>query len=99
MTNDTIRTIFTYVIALVVIVGTGVLLRFPPPGIPPEALLAFLGVQVGLVMGYVFNERAASNAVANQPTVTTSAGPPQTTTVTPSNGDNDRPLTGPGGAP
>jgi hypothetical protein len=83
MNNDTIRTVFTYVIAIIVLVGTGVLLRFPPPGIPPEALLAFLGVQVGLVMGYVFNERAASSAVANQPTITTSSGPPPTTTVTP----------------
>jgi hypothetical protein len=88
MNNDTIRTVFTYVIAIIVLVGTGVLLRFPPPGIPPEALLAFLGVQVGLVMGYVFNERAASSAVANQPTVTTTAGPPAKTTFTPpGNGD------------
>ena len=90
MNTDTIRTVFTYVIALVVIVGTGVLLRFPPPGIPPEALLAFLGVQVGLVMGFVFSERVAASAVSNQPTVVTSAGPPSTTTVTPA-GTGDAP--------
>ena len=92
MNNDTIRTVFTYVIAIIVLVGTGVLLRFPPPGIPPEALLAFLGVQVGLVMGYVFGERTAASAVANQPTVTTTAGPPLSTTVTPANSDEGQPL-------
>lgn len=103
MSIDTIRTTFTYLIALVVLVGTGVLLRFPPPGIPPEALLAFLGVQVGLVMGYVFGERTAASAVANQPTITTNSGPPATTTVTPA-GNADPPVnvgaTGPNdGAP
>ena len=82
MNVDIIRTLFTYVIAIIVLVGTGVLLRFPPPGIPPEALLAFLGVQVGLVMGYVFGERTAAAAAANQPTVTTTHGDPPTTTVT-----------------
>lgn len=91
MTNDTIRTVFTYSIAIIVLVGTGALLRFPPPGIPPEALLAFLGVQVGLVMGYVFGERTAASAVANQPTVTTTAGPPQQTVIQPANGE-DRPV-------
>ena len=78
-----VKTVFTYLIALIIIVGTGVLLRFPPPGIPPETLLTFLGVQVGFVMAYVFQERAASSAAANQPTVISTSGPPATTTVQP----------------
>lgn len=90
MTIDMVRTVFTYLIALIIIVGTGVLLRFPPPAIPPETLLTFLAVQVGFVMAYVFQERASSAAASNQPTISTTAGPPQTTTVTPTDPDTYR---------
>jgi hypothetical protein len=80
--NDTIRTIFTYVTALVVIVGGGLLVVIPTQ-LDPNTLLPFLTGAIGTVLGYVFGERTASSAVANQPTVTTSAGPPATTTVSP----------------
>ena len=82
MNNDTIRTIFTYVTALVVIVGGGILVVVPTQ-LDPNSLLPFLTGAIGTVLGYVFGERTASSAIANQPTVTTTAGPPPTTTITP----------------
>ncbi len=93
MNGDTLKTVFTYVFALTALIGSMLLLRFPPVGIPPEALLTFVVSITSASLGYVFGERTASSAVANQPTVTTSAGPPPTTTVTPSDGNN-RPLGG-----
>ena len=83
MSADTIKTTATYVIAGIVIVGGGVLLVVPSQ-IPSNELLPFLTGIVGTVIGFVFSERSATSAVNNQPTVTTSAGPPATTTVQPS---------------
>ena len=83
MSNDTIRTVFTYLTALVVIVGGGALVIIPTQ-LDPETLLPFLTGAIGTVLGYVFGERTASSAVANQPTITHTPGPPPTTTVTPS---------------
>lgn len=88
MNNDTIRTVFTYVTALVVIVGGGALVIIPTQ-LDPETLLPFLTGAIGTVLGYVFGERTASSAVANQPTVTTTPGPPPTTTITPSDHGHD----------
>lgn len=85
MTQDILRTAATYTIAGIVIIGGGVLLVVPSQ-VPSNELLPFLTGIVGTVIGYVFSERTAASAVANQPTVTTSAGPPPTTTVTPANG-------------
>jgi hypothetical protein len=82
MNNDTLRTAFTYLIALVVIVGGGVLVVIPTQ-LDPDALLPFLTGIIGAVIAYVFQERASASIAANQPTVTTTAGPPPTTTVTP----------------
>jgi hypothetical protein len=82
MSNDTIRTVFTYTTALVVIVGGGILVVIPTQ-LDPNSLLPFLTGAIGTVLGFVFGERTASSAVANQPTVTTTAGPPPTTTITP----------------
>lgn len=87
MSNDTIRTVFTYVTALVVIVGGGALLVIPTQ-LEPDQLLPFLTGAIGIVLGYVFGERSAASAAANQPTVTTTPGPPPTTTVSPSNDDD-----------
>ena len=83
MSTEMVKTVMTYLIALVVIVGTGLLLRFPPPGIPPETLLTFLATEVGFVMAYVFQDRATAAGAASQPSITTTAGPPQVTTVRP----------------
>jgi hypothetical protein len=84
--NDTIRTVFTYVTALVVIVGGGLLIVIPTQ-LEPNTLLPFLTGAIGTVLGFVFGERTAASAVANQPTVTTTAGPPPTTTITPAAGE------------
>jgi hypothetical protein len=86
MSNDTIRTVFTYTTALVVIVGGGILVVIPTQ-LDPNSLLPFLTGAIGTVLGFVFGERTASSAVANQPTVTTTAGPPPTTTITPASGE------------
>jgi hypothetical protein len=80
MSTEMVKTVMTYLIALVVIVGTGVLLRFPPPGIPPETLLTFLATEVGFVMAYVFQDRATAAGAASMPTITTNS-PPVTTVV------------------
>lgn len=84
MSADTIKTTATYIIAGIVIIGGGVLLVVPSQ-VPSDQLLPFLTGIVGTVIGFVFSERSATSAVANQPTVTTSAGPPATTTITPAN--------------
>lgn len=83
MSADTLRTAATYLIALVVIVGGGLLLVIPSQ-VPSNELLPFLTGIVGTVIGYVFSERSVSSALANQPTITTTSGPPPTTTVGPS---------------
>lgn len=80
MTTDTVRTIFTYVIALVVIVGGGVLLVIPTQ-LETDALLPFLTAIVGAVIAYVFQERASASIAANQPTTTFTAGPPASATI------------------
>jgi len=84
MSTDLVRTIFTYVTALVVIVGGGLLVVIPTQ-LDSATLLPFLTGAIGTVLGFVFGERTASSAISNQPTVTTTAGPPPTTTVTPAN--------------
>ncbi len=89
MNNDTIRTVFTYTTALVVIVGGGLLVVIPTQ-LDAATLLPFLTGAIGTVLGFVFGERTASSAISNQPTVTTTAGPPPTTTVTPA-GATDAP--------
>jgi hypothetical protein len=90
MSPDTIKTTFTYTIALVVIVGGGALLVIPTQ-LEPGVLLPFLTGVIGTTLGYVFGERAVASAAASQPTITSSAGPPQTTTITPS---DDGPVNG-----
>lgn len=97
MNTDTIRTIFTYVIALVIIVGGGALLIVPTQ-LQPSELLPFLTGVIGVVVGYVFGERSAASATSNLPTVTTTAGPPPVTTVAPTN-DGDQTLNTKGDAP
>lgn len=86
--DETLRTVFTYVIALVVIVGGGVLLVIPTQ-LETDALLPFLTGIVGAVIAYVFQDRASARQAANQPTVTTTTGPPATTTVGPTVGPSE----------
>lgn len=63
MNSDTLKTTFTYAIALVIIVGGGFLLLVPSQ-VPPEQLLPFLTGIVGTVIGYVFGERTTASATA-----------------------------------
>lgn len=88
MSADTVKTVFTYSIALVVIVGGGVLVVVPTQ-LDADTLLPFLTGAIGTVLGYVFGERTSAAAAANQPTVISTSGPPATTTVTPANGDGE----------
>ena len=80
MSSDTLRTVFTYVIALVVILGGGALLIIPTQ-LDADTLLPFLTGAIGTTLGYVFGERAYTSASNSQPTITTTSGPPATTTV------------------
>ncbi len=77
-----VRTVFTYLIALVVIVGGGVLVVIPTQ-LEADTLVPFLTGAIGIVLGFVFGERSASSASANYPSITTTSGPPPTTTVSP----------------
>lgn len=82
MSTDVLRTIFTYTIALVIIVGGGVLLVVPTQ-LDADTLLPFLTGAVGTTLGYVFGERSSASAAANQPNVKVTAGPPSSATVEP----------------
>jgi hypothetical protein len=74
-----------YAIALVVIVGCFVLIyQGKGDQVQPWTV-------IGLVVGWIIRDSAGNSSSANlarlaatQPTVTTTAGPPQQTTVTPS---------------
>ncbi len=81
MSSDTLRTVFTYLIALVVILGGGALLIIPTQ-LEADTLLPFLTGAIGTTLGYVFGERAYTSASTNQPTITTTSGPPASTTIT-----------------
>lgn len=63
MDRDYFKVIATYVIALVVIIGGGILLVVPSQ-VPPEQLLPFLTGTVGIVIGAIFTERATAAATA-----------------------------------
>ena len=78
---DNFREIATFLIGLLVLGGCGVLIFFSR-GSEEQAWL-----MVGFVIAYYFNRQQQSSAVrdvlSSQPTVTTTAGPPQKTTVSP----------------
>jgi len=84
MNQDTIRTVATYAIATLILIGAFVLI-FDAKGDPAQAWLV-----VGAIVGYVFRDAGGASATgmllrvqAAQPTVTATSGPPATTTVTP----------------
>lgn len=80
MSTDTVRTVFTYVTALVVIVGGGLLVVIPTQ-LDPNTLLPFLTGAIGTVLGYVFGERTASAASSNAGSTFVTAEPPSTINV------------------
>lgn len=69
MTPDTAKTVATYTIALVVIIGGGILLLVPSQ-VPSDQLLPFLTGIVGTVIGYVFSERSSSSAARRVESIT-----------------------------
>lgn len=80
MSADAIRLTFTYVIALVVLVGCFWLLAFPSQLANPEA---FVTIIVGVVLGFIFNResttagaRAAERAVQQGVTSASPNGKP-----------------------
>jgi hypothetical protein len=85
MNTDTIRLHYTYIIALVIVVGAGVLMYIKLPEIEPEVLIGFFGTAFGFVLGFVFNressvgsQRATERAVSQG----ANAGVIPTTTTT-----------------
>lgn len=84
MTSDTIKTIATYAIAGLILVGAFVLL-FDAKGQDSQAWLT-----IGAIVGYIFRDAGGSAATgqvlriqAAQPTATVTAGPPATATIAP----------------
>ena len=79
---DNFREITTFLIGLAALIGCGLLI-FTSRGSEEQAWL-----MIGIILAYYFNRQQQSSAVrdviSSQPsqTITTSAGPPQTTTVT-----------------
>ncbi len=66
MQSDTIKLLATYLIAVLVLVGTFVLLMVPSQ-VPAEQLLPFLTGITGVVLGWTFNkETSAAQARATE---------------------------------
>lgn len=96
---DTIKAVFVYLIALVIVIGGFVIIYLTRnDGAASEIRLLIAGF-IGSALTFVFSSevqtrtarQSAQATAANQPTVTTTAGPPASVTVTPSNGE-DEPL-------
>jgi hypothetical protein len=90
MSTETIQTVAKYAIALVVIGGCFAIIYQAPP----EADVTQPWTIIGLIVGWIIRDSAGNAATSNmeriaaaQPTVTTTAGPPQRTTVTPAQPD------------
>lgn len=60
MNADTIRLIFTYTIAVLVLVGSFLLLIFPSQ-IGSEGVIPFVTGIVGIVLGFVFNRESTTS--------------------------------------
>lgn len=87
MNADTLRLTFTYVIAIMILVGSFVLLLFPSQ-VDQASLLPFITGIIGIVLGFVFNresttagQRAAERSVTLGANTTNQAGT-NTMTVT-----------------
>ena len=87
MTRDTLQLVATYVIAAMILIGGFLIIRDLSQ---TDAQKTQAWLMIGLVAGYIFRDaggasatRSAIAVAAAQPTVTTTAGPPAQTTVTP----------------
>lgn len=88
MNADTLRLTFTYVIAIMILVGSFVLLLFPSQ-VDQASLLPFITGIIGIVLGFVFNrestnagQRSAERAVTLGANTTNQAGTNTMTTTT-----------------
>ena len=88
MNADTLRLAFTYVIAILILVGSFVLLLFPSQ-VDQASLLPFLTGIIGIVLGFVFNResttagaRAAERQFTQGATTANTAGANTMTTST-----------------
>jgi hypothetical protein len=80
MQTDTIRIVATYFIAVLVLVGSFILLVVPSQ-VPSEQLLPFLTGITGLVLGWAFQKEGASaSARQTERAVTLGQGQPAVTT-------------------
>jgi hypothetical protein len=101
MQIDALKAIFAYFIALVLIVG-GLLFLYLSRLDDPEAsntatLIPLVAGFVGIAVTWVFSRETQTQTARqvergynnSQPTITTTEGPPQTTTITPPVPDPD----------
>jgi hypothetical protein len=89
MSTDTIKTALTYFTAYSLVIGGLVIIyltRADPAATEIRLLMAGF---VGASTTFLFSERVAASAISNQPTVTTTAGPPPRTTITPPSGNGE----------
>jgi hypothetical protein len=94
---DTVKIIYTYTIATILVVGGLVFLyltRNDPPTGQSASMVPLVAGFVGAAVQFVFNretqtstarqvERATAAGVASQPTVTATSGPPASVTSSP----------------
>jgi hypothetical protein len=52
-------------LAVIVLVGSGLLLRFPPPGVDFTVMVAFIGPIAGGVVQHYFSQRTATTTTEN----------------------------------
>lgn len=90
MSADTLKTVFTYLTAYSLVVGGLIIIYLTRQDTAAQEIRLLIAGFVGASTTFLFSERVASSAISNQPTVTTTAGPPPSTTVTPA-GATDTP--------
>lgn len=83
MSADTLRLAFTYVIAILILLGSFVLLLFPSQ-VDQASLLPFITGIIGIVLGFVFNrESTTAGQRSAERAVTLGANTSQNVTPTP----------------
>jgi hypothetical protein len=90
MTADLIRTLATYLIALLILVGAFILI-YQSRGDPSQSWLV-----VGAIVGYIFRDSAGAQATANVSRINASAQPSQVVNAQPADQVIVNPV--PGGA-
>ena len=86
--TDTIKTIGTYLTAYTLVVGGLIIIYLTRNDAAASEIRMLIAGFVGAAITFLFSERVASSAIRNQPSVTTTPGPPQVTTITPPDGED-----------